>query len=371
MLSKLQKIISNIPGWRTNRKIIVIESDDWGSVRMPSLQVYEELKNLGVNVYSGDNERFNTLDTLASKEDLDHLFTTLRKFKDSKGNHPVITALSLCANPDFKKIEQSDFTQYFFEPVTVTFERYKMGDVLAMWKQGENEKLFYPEFHGREHLNINVWMRDLRNSNPHTREAFKRGFWGFRNSNESKISYQSAFDLEHRNSLSLQKEVIKSGLRLFEQLHKRRASYFVPPNGAIHQEIIDYSVTQGIKYVSSPKIHNEPQGNGKTKKRYRYLGKKGIGGMIYLTRNCFFEPNFKGKGFSVSDCLGHIQTAFMFRKPAIISTHRVNYVGGLNLQNRVDGNQALEVLLNQTLKKYPEVEFMTSTQLGELMKDDK
>ena len=27
--------IINIPGWTTNRKIIVIESDDWGSIRMP------------------------------------------------------------------------------------------------------------------------------------------------------------------------------------------------------------------------------------------------------------------------------------------------------------------------------------------------
>lgn len=30
----------NIPGWRTNRKIVVIESDDWGSIRMPSQEVY-------------------------------------------------------------------------------------------------------------------------------------------------------------------------------------------------------------------------------------------------------------------------------------------------------------------------------------------
>ena len=30
----------NIPGWRTKRHIVVIESDDWGSIRMPSKDVY-------------------------------------------------------------------------------------------------------------------------------------------------------------------------------------------------------------------------------------------------------------------------------------------------------------------------------------------
>lgn len=45
MLEKLRKTINrhyrNLSGWKTNRKIIVIESDDWGSIRMPSKEVYE------------------------------------------------------------------------------------------------------------------------------------------------------------------------------------------------------------------------------------------------------------------------------------------------------------------------------------------
>mgnify|MGYP000999890125 CR=1 FL=1 len=41
--SALLEQIINIPGWRTNRKIVVIESDDWGSVRMRSREVYDRL----------------------------------------------------------------------------------------------------------------------------------------------------------------------------------------------------------------------------------------------------------------------------------------------------------------------------------------
>ena len=42
--AKLMRNLSNLPGWRTKRKIVVIESDDWGSIRMPSKRAYEELK---------------------------------------------------------------------------------------------------------------------------------------------------------------------------------------------------------------------------------------------------------------------------------------------------------------------------------------
>lgn len=371
MLKHAIKFASNIPGWRTNRKIVVIESDDWGSIRMPSLDVYHKLKKLGVNVQSGDNDRFNTLDTLASADDLDYLFTTLRKFKDNKGNHPVITAMALSANPDFEKIALEKYEKYSFEPVTTTLEKYGKLDAWPMWKQGEEEKLFYPEFHGREHLNVKVWMDDLQRSDKHALEACKRRFWGFRNSNVSGVSYQSAFDLDFRDTIAIQQGVIQSGLQLFEKLHGRKAAYFVPPNGAIHQKIIDVAVAHGINYVSSSKIHREPQGEGKIKKRYRYIGKKGVGNMIYLTRNCFFEQSYKGNGFSIADCLGHVQTAFMFRKPAVISTHRVNYIGGLNQQNRVEGNNALELLLSTILKRWPDVEFMTSVQLGDTIRNDK
>jgi len=43
MLKEIKKIamrnVANIPGWRTDRKIVVIESDDWGAIRMPSKEV--------------------------------------------------------------------------------------------------------------------------------------------------------------------------------------------------------------------------------------------------------------------------------------------------------------------------------------------
>ncbi len=70
----------NIPGWRTNRKIVVFESDDWGSIRMPSRKVYKHLLKNGIPV---DKCPFSKYDSLASEEDLTALFEVLSKHKGS------------------------------------------------------------------------------------------------------------------------------------------------------------------------------------------------------------------------------------------------------------------------------------------------
>ena len=69
----------NVPGWHTRRKILVIESDDWGSVRMPSKEVYDEFMRRGIPV---DKDPYCRFDNLATTEDLEALFDVLTSVKD-------------------------------------------------------------------------------------------------------------------------------------------------------------------------------------------------------------------------------------------------------------------------------------------------
>jgi hypothetical protein len=370
MPTQLLKNLANLPGWRTRRKIVVFESDDWGSIRMPSLRAYESLKTAGLNIASKGTQRYNTLDTLASATDLESLFETLSKHRDRNNRKAVFTAMALSANPDFEQVRAANFRAYHYEPVTQTLDRYGLENSWPLWQEGRVKGVFHPEFHGREHLNVNVWLKALRADEPHTLKAFEKQCWGFRPKLDSGISYQAAFDVDTPEILESQKAIVEDGIRLFEQLHGYAPQFFVPPNGAIHQDIIDHATSCGIAFVSSPKVHREPQGNGKHRRRFRWLGRKGKNGSTYLTRNCFFEPSYKGKGFSIADCLTHIKTAFQWNKPAIISTHRVNYIGGLQEVNRKQGNAALDALLSELLGRWPEVEFMTSTELGECIRND-
>ena len=51
-------------------------------------------------------------------------------------------------------------------------------------------------------------------------------------------------------------------------------------------------------------------------------------------------------------------------RPAIISSHRVNYVGFLDERNRDKNLKLLKTLLDKILNKWPDVEFLSSDEMG-------
>jgi hypothetical protein len=364
--AKLMRNLSNLPGWRSNRKIIVIESDDWGSIRMPSKRAYEELKLKGIDLDSGDSYRYNQNDTLASHDDLAALYEVLFKFKDKDGHHPVITAVSLVANPDFDKIKSGNFNQYYYEPFTETLKKYERENAFDLWQEGIKKHLFVPQFHGREHMNVQVWMNALRANDPETRLAFDHNCWGFNNKHPHNISYQAAFDLNTPDELDYQHHIIADGLQLFEKLHGYKATFFVPPNGPFNNALEKIASENGIKWMSASKIQWEALGNGQTKKVLHWLGQKNKYDQRYITRNCFFEPSDKSKDW-VDSCMSDIAIAFKWHKPAVISSHRVNYIGSLDPSNRSHGLDQLEKLIRQIVRKWSDAEFMTSVELGNLL----
>jgi hypothetical protein len=351
-------------------KIVVVESDDWGSIRMSSRESFEKLRQAGLNLLGGDSGRYNSFDCIESATDLEALFETLCSVKNSEGNHPVFTALSLSANPDFDLIKSNNFQTYYWEPFTKTLGKYNRPGTIEMYGEGIRNHLFIPQFHGREHLNIAVWMRALQHKEPQTLAAFEEGIWGFKNTNTNKINYQAAFDLELTEDLEQQKKTIQEGLQLFETLHGYKASFFVPPNGPINNILEQTAAENGIQYMSAPKIQQEALGNGNTRKRYHYLGQQNKSKQLYITRNCFFEPSATSKDW-VSSCLAEINTAFRWHKPAVISTHRVNYTGSLDEGNRKSGLQQLNTLLTEITRKWPEVIFLSSNELGDMIKQSK
>jgi len=82
----------------------------------------------------------------------------------------------------------------------------------------------------------------------------------------------------------------------------------------------------------------------------------------YYVRNCAFEPTdpeFDG----VEATMQQIQAAFRWNKPALISTHRANFVGGIDPSNRDAGLKELNKLLVSILKTWPDVEFMSSSHM--------
>ena len=366
-IKSIIKVFSNLPGWRTKRKIVVFESDDWGSIRMSSRVVFEKLLKKGIPVNRG---HYNRYDSLESNADLENLFEVISSFKDINNHHPVFTGVCVVANPDFDKIRKNNFEQYFYEPFSETLKSYPNHDrVLSLWKEGKDKRLFVPQFHGREHLNVESWLRDLKSGNPHTLLAFEHKVTGITSSLIHE-GYQAAFDLANPEELQNQKKIIKEGLMLFSDLLGYSPEFFVPPNGHFNHSLMPLLAEKGVKFIMLDKWQKEPLGNGKYKNRFHYLGLKNKHGITYMSRNGGFEPA-ASKIDWVDKCLADIDLAFKIGKPATISTHRVNYIGFLEPSNRDRTLKLLKRLLTRIINKWPDVEFMTSVELGRLILEKK
>jgi hypothetical protein len=353
--------VKNIPGWRTGKKIVVFECDDWGGIRMPSKKAREQMAGKGLKVTSG---RFNNYDTLETARDLEQLFEVLSSVKDINQRYAVMTPLTIVANPDFEKIRSCGFTQYYYEPFTVTLKHYYADtDVFKIWKQGINEGIFAPELHGREHITTPLWMEKLREGNEELHLAFDHGFVSLDipgiplPANE----FRAEFYFTSENQKQFLEKSIQESVILFRDIFGYMPRVFVPGNGIFHPDFDKAASKAGIQFLNVFHSMPYPVNRGELKYRHFITGQKGPGGMIYYTRNCAFEPNMEGYS-GIDSTLRQMTAAFRWGKPANISTHRVNYTGGLEPANRENGLKELKKLLNAIIRKWPDAEFMSSAE---------
>lgn len=369
IVNNIKNHVVNLPGWRTNRKIVVFESDDWGMIRMASKEAYNWFLRRGYNV---DQCHYNQNDAIESNKDLELLFEVLCSVKDSRGNAAVFTANNIVANPDFSKIRESGFRKYYFEPFTITLKQYPGRErVVELYKQGMAQKIFRPQFHGREHLNVNNWMDRLNSGNKIFQDAFKQNMFAVHKSgnNSGRRYCLDTFGMGGKKEWVNINESIQSGLDLFEDLWGYRSSSFIAPCYVWPSEIEGILAENGIKYIQGTRVQRVPfqNGNQSIKKKYHYLGQENKFGQRYLVRNVHFEPTENSSSDPIDRAMNEIKIAFRYNKPAIISSHRVNYMGSIKSKNRDRGLKLLGILLKKIVEKYPEVEFMSSDQLGELI----
>lgn len=370
-MSHFSNHIVNIPGWRTDRKIVVIESDDWGSVRMPSKDAYNQFLNKGIRV---DNDPYCRYDSIATEVDLTSLFETLSSVKDKNGHSAILTANTIMTNPDFEKIKRSYFREYYYESFVKTLERSSStSNILDVWKQGMDKGIFKPQFHGREHLNIKKWLDALRNNETSTLLAFDFQTFGLTTEVSPSIvtNYMGAYDSCLLEDIDFYKSTIAEGLGLFEEIFGYRSVSFIPTTYTWSPKIEVAMKENGIKYIQGLVTQRIPVDDGRNFKfrKGNFQGTRNKLGMYYLMRNCFFEPTLEGNQLNVvDDCLRRINIAFQWKKAAVICSHRLNFIGAIDESNRTRNIKLFRDLLKQIVRYWPDVEFMSSDQLGELMR---
>jgi len=161
--------------------------------------------------------------------------------------------------------------------------------------------------------------------------------------------------------------IITDGLDCFEKVFGYKAAHFNAPGGREHPVLHPALFRKGIIYLDTERLQKVHQGFGKHRYTINYTGMKNVNKQIYMVKNCVFEPT-EHRGFDwVSYTLKQVDYAFRLGKPANISSHRVNYAGHIDPENRKVGLGALRRLLKEIVKKWPQVEFMSSIALMDLI----
>lgn len=343
---------------------MVFDIDDYGNVRLHSKQARANLDKAGSRSHSG----FDEFDSLETNDDFDALFAVLRSVKDKHGNPAKFTAYTLPANINFEAMAQAGYQEYVYELLPETLD--KLGpaydQVMNYWRQGMQEGLIHPEFHGREHLHVKLIMEKLKLKDKEVLTCFQNRSLARISSGPMKnVSWNCAFDFDRFEENEQHGQTIIDGLRAFFKVFNFHPLVFCAPGSSSHHVLFEVACQNGIKFVESQLLQKEHQGNGRFKRRLNYTGKKAATGGWHIVRNCVFEPNAPMPFDWVSNVLKQIEVAFRWRKPAIISSHRVNFCGHIDEKNRENGLSKLQELLQQIVRRWPDVEFMSTAEMAQ------
>jgi hypothetical protein len=339
-------------------RLVVFESDDWGSRRMPSVDTRDWLVSKGL--ISGDDPY--DLESLENAEDVNLLAEVLSSVQDADGRHPVFTCFCNSGNPDFKAIRESGFEKYVSEPVPETLDR--RGDrrgFEAAWQNAREAGVVVPEYHGREHLQVPMWMAALRES-ALVRDAFDHEFYSVQVPGQSQYvrAFRAACFFSDPAEIPELVGILKDGSVMFERQHGYAPRVFCPPNNVFHPDMFPAVREMGCHTIVRPLRSKQPDGKGGGK-TVLAMSRQPLPDLNISRRNAIFEPVMNA---SIEHAMKGIQSAFAWGVPAVVSTHRVNYIGGINPAMRSRGLRALEDLLVRIVRAWPDVRFLASHELS-------
>ncbi len=349
-------------------KYLIFLSDDWGSVRMKSKQDQAGLIAKGLVI---DN-RFDAFDILETAEDLELLYEVILKHRNDLGRHPVISAVSNTANPDFEQIKSSGYQQYFYKNAFESYTENPFSSrVPALLKEGLKRGIFVPHLHGREHVNVNWWMEELQDADSYARKFFEHEYFFFNAAYIKKQrrnrDFSASFDVWTKEDILAQKEIAMSSCKLFLENFGFSSETFTPPALYFHTDLEETFKQEGIKWLDISRNQAIPLPGGGEKKQFNFFGHKRKSGLRMLIRNAMFEPNMNATDDGIDACLASIEFAFKLNQPAIISNHRAAFVSGIDVKNRDRGLKALDTLFARLLTKWPDVNFISAHDLGTIV----
>ena len=348
------RLLNYWKSWRTDRPILVIESDDWGAEHIPGPDAVRTAEIEKIS-FSGSHSSFDGLETA---DDVDRLCDVLSAHRNADGDSAVLTANFVMANPDFEAVKQSGYSVFKARTIDKGFNHE--ADGTRLWKSYRNgieSGLLVPQFHGLLHFCPDEWLERLRQGDAGTLKAFDLQMVG-EDLTSSGIGIQSMAPIYYTSAESIQ-HFVKEGVKIFKQIFNMNSLTTIAPCYAWKSPETEQALLpEGILAMQGKEYQCLP--NGST--RLHYLGQLGPGGILYMVRSCKLEP--LAAGTSVDKCFTQVRNAFARNIPAVLCSHRFNYTSRVDTKVRDKGLAVLDGVLKRVTQVYPNVEFLSSDKLA-------
>ncbi len=306
--------------WRELRAV-TFESDDWGLAGfVPSANVWNGLNR--EELIPGHFPPVYWNSTLEDSLMVAELCGIMGQKHGSDGLSAVFQPNYVLSSLNFENGPQGYLWQRYDLPeFPPPFAR------LGMWKAVENgieQGVWYPEFHATWHYDPAMRLENALSTDL-AAKLTKAGVMLFPGS-------ETARELgPWRTPKDLRSELLHS-IVLFQDLFGRPIGSVIAPDYTWTGAIEDLWQHQGIKVIQAKREQRDPTLlAGKVGRVQKFLQRKldtlGHRKRCYLERNCRLEPAQAPDGQAVvKSCLQETENAWAAGQPAIVETHRINYV---------------------------------------------
>lgn len=308
--------------WR-RMKAVVLESDDWGLCAWaPDSQAHRVLADLPV-FRSPVGRRYGG-STLERASDVKRVSEMLQGLRGGDGFPPILQANTVMAAPDYARLVPPAFECEELPLVGLPLAPSRWarpglwGEIVAAREAG----VWWPELHGLHHIPEHAWLKGLRTGVLDARRAFEQ---------QSPVcdAVVGSGEYDASEPLELRLRNLGRAVEKFQQLFGRLPDSFCPPDYRSDARIEAEAERLGVHAIQG---RPERPGGGWPRLRHyleRFRFPDVQGGRFYLPPRIAFEPTWEGSdatAVSHAGALRGVRAAWARGHPAIVSTHRVNYV---------------------------------------------
>ena len=303
-------------------RAVVLESDEWGLCAwVPDDRAHRVLSNQPA-FRTEAGLRYGR-STLESAEDVRLLAAELLDWRGGDGFPPVWQANTIVANPDYTRMQPPLF-EFDELPLCMHPELPSRWERPGLWdavRRAVSDGVWWAELHGLHHLPETAWVNALRRGESDALRALEQSS-PIGRAVEAGGEYDAAEPRERRA------RNVRRAVQAFRTLFGRAPTSFCPPDYRFDDWFEAEAAAIGLTTIQGKA---EQAGRGWAPLRRRWMGLRfphHDGSRFHMPPRIAFEPEGRAhpdgpRGLDAT--FRGVHAAWARGRPAVVSSHRMNY----------------------------------------------